>query len=185
MPTELTRINDDVASATAGELNPVGGLRRQRILQRLRLKRHCFLRFVIVFMPSAPVVAEKLTRSPAWISSNDWPFCTLNCSAASPVLAPTVPFCVCLIASVSLRRLIPVIVPVSACWARAPELRTMRAAAAPAEKILAIVMAISGFWGICNKRQWVGLVPADDAVRSGFPHQVKEPWLPRRPIRPS
>jgi hypothetical protein len=60
-----------IANATAGELNPAGGLRRQRMLQRVRLKRHCFLRFVIVFVPSAPVVAEKLTRSPAWMFSND------------------------------------------------------------------------------------------------------------------
>src|ERR1700681_2298800 len=56
-------------------------------------KIYCFSSFVIVFFPPDSL-AENVTLSPACNVSNKTP-CSLFCSIAPPVFAPTVPLCVC------------------------------------------------------------------------------------------
>ena len=56
-------------------------------------KIYCFSSLVMVFVPPVSLT-ENVTLSPACNVFN-MPSCTLNCSVAPPVLAPTVPLCAC------------------------------------------------------------------------------------------
>src|SRR5438128_2226944 len=132
---------------------------------RQLLKRYCLSIFVIVLVPPVSV-AENVTLSPA-CKAFSMPLCTLNSSAAPLVPAPTVPLSACLIAIVPLIRSIPVIVPVSACWAKVTELATIRTAE-PAKMIFAIFMEISRLSNSLRQAAMTGFVPAQDRKGSLF-----------------